>query len=57
MAGCFDEPRCVRSLEGLVIKPLVGIAGAVLLLSFRTIRSGHKSRPTVASHLPAPMAT
>jgi hypothetical protein len=31
--------------------------GAVLLLAFRTIRSGHQSQPTVAGHLPAPMAT
>ncbi|MEX1169098.1 MAG: hypothetical protein WEE50_03040 [Chloroflexota bacterium] len=31
--------------------------GAVLLLAFRTIRSGHQSRPTLAGHLPAPMAT
>jgi hypothetical protein len=31
--------------------------GAVLLLAIRTIRSGHQSQPTVAGHLPAPMAT
>ena len=31
--------------------------GAVLLLAFRTIRSGHQSQPTVAGHLPAPMAS
>jgi hypothetical protein len=39
------------------MKRLVSIAGAVLLLAFRTIRSGHQSQPTVAGHLPAPMAT
>jgi hypothetical protein len=31
--------------------------GAVLLLAIRTIRSGHQSQPTVAGHLPAPMAS
>ena len=31
--------------------------GAVLLLAFRTIRSGHQSQPSVAGHLPAPMAS
>ena len=31
--------------------------GAVLLVAFRTIRSGHQSQPTVAGHLPAPMAS
>jgi uncharacterized membrane protein len=31
--------------------------GAVILLAIRTIRSGHRTQPTVAGHLPAPMAT
>jgi hypothetical protein len=31
--------------------------GAVILLAFRTIRSGHQTQPKVAGHLPAPMAT
>jgi hypothetical protein len=42
-----------------IVTALASLAGfgAVLLLAFRTIRSGHQSQPTVAGHMPAPMAT